>query len=508
MSESGNLNKRIVKNSLYMYVRMLFTMGVSLYTSRVVLTTLGVSDFGIFNVVAGVVVLFSFLNNAMSTSTQRYLSYELGKTNGSISSVFSSCLYIHICLSVLVLVLLETVGLWFINNRMNFPEERMYAVNWCYQFSVLSCIVGIIRVPYNGIIIAKENFSFYAYLGILEAVLKLLIVYLLLLSEIDKLLMYSFLMCCVVVLVNVICFIYCRKSFPEIKCIKFDRNLNQSEILSFSGWAFLGSLANVGLSQGINIIINIFYGVFVNAAFGIANQIYHQVTALVSGFQQALNPQLTKSEAEGNRDRQFSLICMSSKFSFIIMLIFVFPIILNLDYVLHLWLGNFPIFTYEFSITILIGALIETLSGPLWVTIFASGNIKNYQIVISILLLLNVPISYLLGYLNLSPILMFVSRNVIYVFALIVRLIFLKKLINMNVFKYLRISVFPVIFVSLLLISVYFIPENLRIADCFSKFIIVSFAVLVFESILIWIFVINRDERTFITNYVKQKLRA
>ena len=505
MSSPVSNNKRIVKNTLYMYVRMLFVMGIGLYTSRVVLSTLGVADFGIYNVVGGVVVFFSFINRSMTTSTQRYLSYELGKPDGNISSVFSSCLFIHICLSVLILLVLETIGLWFLNYKMNFPEGRMTEVNWCYQFSVFSCFFSIVKAPYSAVIVAKEKFSFYAYLGIIEAVLKLTIVYLLLCSNIDRLVLYSILMFGVGMFTFFLCVVYCIKVFPEVRHVRMSIDDKHKDILSFSGWAFFGSLANVGLSQGINVIINMFYGVFVNAAFGIANQVNNQITALVSSFQQAMNPQLTKSEAEGNRERQFSLICLSSKFSFFITLIVVFPLILNLDYILRLWLGEYPEHTYQFCIAVFIGVLIDSFSGPLWVTIFATGKIKRYQICISAVLLLLLPMSYFAGDLGVSPETIFYLRNIIYVAAFLTRLYFLKYLINFSLKKYLEYSILPTIYVSVLLVPILLFAKSHFFVDKFNMFIIIVTLSILLEILIIYWIGLNCNERTKIKGLIMSK---
>lgn len=498
-------NKRIVKNTLYMYVRMLFVMGIGLYTSRVVLSTLGVADFGIYNVVGGVVVFFSFINSAMTTSTQRYLSYELGKPDGNVSNIFSSCIIIHICLAFFILLVLETIGLWFLNYKMNFPEDRMTEVYWCYQFTVLSCFLSIVKAPYSAVIVAKESFSFYAYLGIIEAILKLIIVYFLLVSNIDKLVLYSILMFGVGLFTFSLCVVYCLKVFPEVRHVRMSIDDKHKDILSFSGWTFFGSLANVGLSQGINVIINMFYGVFVNAAFGIANQINTQVTALVSSFQQAMNPQLTKSEAEGNRERQFSLIYLSSKFSFFITLIIVFPIILNLDYILRLWLGEYPEHTYQFCIAVFIGALIDSLSGPLWVTIFATGKIKSYQICISAVLLLILPMSYFAGNLGVSPETIFYLRNIIYVAAFLTRLYFLKRLINFSLKNYLVHSIFPTSCVCVLLVPILLFAKAHFCVDKFNMFIIIVTISILLELLIIYWIGLNHNERTKIKELITSK---
>ena len=428
-----------------MYLRMLITMLVSLYTSRIVLQTLGVEDFGIYNIVGGVVVLFTFVNSAMTTGTQRHLSYELGKPNGgNITQVFNACMHIHCWLALIILVLAESIGLWFLNTQMNFPANRMEIVNWVYQLSILGCIANIIKVPYHASIIAYERMSFYAYTGIIEAVLKLAIVYLLLIFTIDKLLLYSILTLAVTVIVAIAYILFCHRKFKQIILTRIQDKSLYKRLVSFSVWAMFGSFANLGLQQGINVIINIFYGVTINAAVGIANHVNAAVAQFVSGFQQAINPQLIKSEAEGNRQRQFQLIYESSKLSFFIMFVVAFPLLMNIDYILALWLGEYPPRANTICSIIIIGALIECLSGPLWVSIFATGKIKAYQVVISSILILNIPISYIGGKLGMSPEGMYIVRNVIFASALATRLIFLHRMICLSMVTFLREVVFPI----------------------------------------------------------------
>lgn len=502
-------NKRIAKNTLYMYLRMLTTMVVSLYASRIVLNTLGINDFGIYNIVGGVVVLFTFINSAMSTGTQRHLSYELGKNNqGNITEVFSACLQIHIWLSFIVLILSETVGLWFLNTQMNFPSNRMEAVNWVYQFSILSCIINIIRVPYQASIIAYERMSFYAYMGIIEAILKLVIVYWLQIFSVDKLKLYSVLTFAVTLLITLWFILFCNHSFARIRIIKVKSKLLHKKLISFSGWAMFGSIANLGLQQGLNIIINIFFGVALNAAVGVANQVNSAVMNFVNGFQQALNPQLVKSQAGGNKERQTQLICESSKLSFLIMFIIAFPLLINLDYVLKLWLGNYPPHTNSICSLIIIGAMIECLSGPLWVTIFATGNIKTYQIIISSILLLNVPVSYLGGHLGMPPESMFSIRNIIYVFAFISRLIFLKKMIGLNTPIFIKNVIIPIIKVlCFVTVPVFFAVWKGIIGspNDFQSLIWQTSSICLYEVFIIYAFGLQNDERKYILSIIKTK---
>ena len=511
MLQNLNSNKRIVKNTFYMYLRMLLTMVVSLYTSRVVLSTLGVEDFGIYNIVGGVVVLFTFVNAAMSTGTQRHLSYELGKPGqGNITEVFSACMHIHLWLSFIVFILAETVGLWFLNSQMNFPAHRMDAVNWVYQFSILGCIANIIRVPYQACIVAYERMSFYAYMGIIEAALKLVIVYFLLIFSVDKLMLYSVLMFVVIVFVTLWFVLFCHKSFERVRIRRVGDKGVYKMMVSFSGWAMFGSVANLGLQQGINVIINIFYGVTLNAAVGVANQVNSAVMSFVGGFQQALNPQLVKSQAGGDHHRQFQLICESSKLSFFIMFVVAFPLLMNLDYILSLWLCEYPVHADSICSLIIVGALIECLSGPLWVTIFATGNIKVYQIVVSSILLLNVPVSYIGGCMGLSPEGMFMTRNIIYVFAFVARLVFLKKMIALDIPMFLKNVVFPIVKVLCLVVLPTYVLVREKVfkqSDDILTFSWQTFLFFIYGLFAVYFIGLCSNERMYMQSMITGKLK-
>lgn len=485
---------------------MLFTMFVGLFTSRVVLQTLGVEDYGIYNVVGGVVVLFTFINSAMSTGTQRHLSYELGKTDGNVSVIYSACLNIHVFLAAIIILLSETIGLWFLNYKLNIPIDKMTAANWVYQISIINCAANIIRVPHNALIISHERMNFYAYTGIVEAILKLLVCYLLFLGDYDKLCLYAILQCFVTLLVNAMYVGYCRREISSVNYIKVKEKSKYKELISFSGWTLFGSIANMGLQQGLNILVNLFFGVALNAAVGIANQVNSNIASFVNGFQQALNPQLTKSEAAKDRDRQFDLICKSSKFSFLILLVLAFPIITNIEYVLTIWLGEYPMHTVALCKIIIIGALIDTLSNPLWVSIFATGHIKHYQIAISSILLLNIPIAYVCGFCGLNAELMYASRNAIYLIALFTRLLYLRKLTSFNVLAYLKRVLLPLSIISISSIIGYIILNEITQ----SSFII--FATKISTSMFIvctlaWFVGLDTIERKQLGDLITKKIR-
>ena len=418
MADNTANNKRIAKNTLMLYIRMLMIMVVNLYTSRVILQALGVEDFGLYNVVGGVVVLFTFINNAMVTSTQRFLNFEIGKNDyEEARNVFSTSLNIHFIIAVIFLVLAETIGLWFLNTYLQIPDGREIAANWVYQFSILVSILNIIRSPYNAAIIAHEHMSFYAYVSIIEVVLKLAIVYMVYLFA-DRLIAYAFLMMIVTLIILGAYYIFCKKKYSICK-YKFEYNKKRYlELASFSGWSLFGSMANMGASQGVNIILNMFFGVTVNAAMGIANQVNAAVYQFVSSFQTAFNPQIIKSYAAGDRTYFISLIMNTSRYSFLLLFLLALPIYICCPEILSIWLGTVPEYAVEFCRLMLVFSLIDAVQGPLWVSAQATGKIRNYQIIMSTLILLNLPVSYLLLRLFFIFELAILTKVIIYIFLL------------------------------------------------------------------------------------------
>lgn len=482
-----------------MYIRMLLIMGVTLYTSRVVLQTLGEEDFGIYNIVGGVVTLFTFINAAMTTGTQRHLSYELGKPDSNVTKVFSACLSIHFCLSVIIFILAETVGLWFLNIKMNFPQDKMNVVNWLYQFSILSCLATIIKAPYNAAIISYERMSFYAYSGVVEAMLKLSIVFLLLLMPGDKLLVYGILVFIISAAMLLWYYYFCKLRLAGIHYKRIhDKSLYKS-LLSFSGWSLFGSFANVCYQQGVNIVINLFFGVSLNAAVGIANQVNGAISTFVNNFQQALNPQLVQSEANKDRNRQKDLIYKSSKFSFFIMLMLSFPIIANLDYILSLWLGHYPAHTAEICKLIIMGVLVSCLSGPLWVSIYATGKIKYYQLAVSSVAITVIPIIYIGGQFGMNPEMMFFVRSLNYIAVLIIQLYYLKRYIGLDILAFIISVIVPTMFVTAGCFATYFVMRSLWLpAEHFLDLIYQSAVYCLFCISLILFIGLNVKERKFI----------
>ena len=392
-ASSGN-NKRIAKNTLLLYFRMIFMMAVSLYTSRVVLNTLGVEDFGIYNVIGGVVAMFSVISGGLSAAISRYITFELGQGNtAKLKSVFSSSVTIQIGLALLIFVLAEIGGVWFLNEKMNLPESRIGAANWVLQCSILTFMVNLISVPYNAAIIAHERMQAFAYISIIEVVLKLLIVYILVIFSFDKLKLYGILLLAVACVIRIAYGIYCKRNFKECTYhFTFNKALLK-EMMGFAGWNFIGAFAGVLRDQGVNIVINLFCGPVINAARAIAFQVNVAVNGFATNFMTAINPQITKSYASGDYLYMLTLVQSGARFSFYLLLLLSLPIIIETNTILTLWLKNVPEYTVIFVRLVLVFAMCEVLSGTQITALQATGNIRNYQIVVGSLQLLNLPIA-------------------------------------------------------------------------------------------------------------------
>lgn len=450
MSQSAN-NKRIAKNTLLLYVRMLFGMLVSLYTSRVILQTLGVEDYGVYNVVGGVITMFTFLNSAMSSATSRYITFEIGKGNmEQLKKVFSTSLQIHAIIALLIVILGETVGLWFLMNELVIPDGRMDAAMWVYQCSVVTAVVTIMSVPYNADIIAHEKMSAFAYISVLEIILKLAIVYLLVVLPFDKLKVYAVLVLMVGLFVRYIYTRYCHKHFEESHYIhRIDKPLLR-EMSSFAGWSFWGNLAAILYSQGLNMMLNIFFGPVVNAARGIATQIQHVVTQFVTNFHMALNPQITKTYASGELDKMHSLMFRSARFSFMLLFFLSLPIMLETNYILTLWLGIVPENTVIFARIIIAISLIYTIANPCVIANQATGKVKVYQAVVGGLLLLILPISYIVLKMGAPAYSVFIVHFCVESVAQFARMYMLRNMIDLPLLSYVKNIYLPIMGVVLL----------------------------------------------------------
>lgn len=445
-------NKRIAKNTLFLYVRMFLTIIVNLYAVRVIWQVLGIEDYGIYNVVGGIVTMFAFLNNAMVASSQRFISYELGTGNQEqLKKVFCISVTVHIILAIVILILAETVGIWFLNAKLNIPTDRMIAANWVYQCSIVAFIINIVSVPYNACIVAHEHMKAYGYFGILEVVLKLLIVLLLLLIPFDKLVTYAILIVCVSAIMRLLYSLYCRKNFSECKYRYTSDHHLMRDMFSFAGWSFVGNLGFSVRDQGLNIVVNLFFNVAVNAAKGVATQIGGVVSGFASNFQMALNPQITKRFAAGDTQSMIQLVFSGCKYSVMLMLFIVIPLYFASQQVLSLWLGEIAPYTVGFMRLILIMALIDSMVGPVTAALQATGHIKWFQIVVSIIMLSNIPIAWLWLKLDVNPyIVLYVSISTS-IIALCARLILLHNQIKFSYSSYLLsivVRIIPIIAIS------------------------------------------------------------
>lgn len=398
----GN-NTRLAKNTIAMYVRMLIIMVVGLYTSRVVLQVLGFSDYGLYNVIGGFVSIMAFLNSSMTAGTQRFLTYELGKGDKSrLKLVFSNALLLHVIIAFIIFLLLETIGLWFVNHEITIPEGRESVTYYIFHFSVLSMLVAIVQVPFMSALISHEDLDKYAFICIFDVVLKLTVAYLIQIAPYDKLIFYAgalfiahLITCLVYVFFSIIHYKECTLSFRYEKSILI-------KIAGFSNWTIIGMLATTANGQGINILLNMFLGTIVNAARGIAFQVNNVVMQFVKNFQIAANPQIIKLYAEGKIEEMTSLALFSSKISAYLLLIIVPPLYINIDYILHLWLGTYPDDTPTFVRIILLQSIIQSMSGPIIFVTFAAGKIKMPNITGGLCVILSLPLCYFLLYIGCS----------------------------------------------------------------------------------------------------------
>lgn len=493
---------------MFLYIRMFFTLVVSLYTSRIILEYLGVNDFGIYNLVGGIIVFFSFINISMTGATQRYLNFEMGKGNREgIHQVFCISANIYMLIALLIVVLGETIGLWAVNNILNIPKERIHAANWVYQLSILSFIVGILKIPYNASVLAYEKMNFYAIISIVEVVLKLLILFLLGLFSYDKLVFYAFLIFLTTVIVFVFYIKYCINNFDTCRYVYIRNNELSKQLLSFSGWNMFGNMALIGSNQGINILLNIFYGVTVNAAIGIANQVNTALYSFVTSIQTAFNPQITKTYASGDIELHKKLLFQASRYSYYLLFVLALPILFYTNFILNLWLGGIvPVYASEFVQIIICISLIESISGSLWISIYSYGKIRKYQLVISLILLLNIPVSYILLFNGLNPIFVFFVKLVIMILLYIFRLYFVKRYLFISVKYFFFDFLGRILAVSLaLLFCVYYFKQILLPTEDIESVLVFTFFTFFVAFLLITTIGLEPLEQKKIISFIKQK---
>ena len=506
--EVSNSNQRLITNTIYLYGRMILILFISVYTTRLVLKALGVVDFGIYNVVCGFVSIFSFLTVSLSNAIQRFYNYEKGKKQNSIVRVFNTALVMQIFLAIVVLVFVEPVGVWYINNVMVIPPERILTANFIFQFSIVSLVLVVLQAPFSAAVIAYEKMGYFAVVSLIDAILKLILVCVLIVVSGDKLLLYGIIILLISILNFLAYFLYVRIILNEISInFSWDKKLLKS-MLSFSGWNIVETLAHTLKGQGVNVILNLFFGPVINTANGIATQTGDYLKGFSQNVITAFRPQLVQSYAQGNNSRVKKMMFSMSKFSYAMMLALVIPIIVEVNYILAIWLGESSVTDYmpAFVILCLIFTTISTLNPPLTQVVHATGSLRKYQLTCAVIVGLIVPLSWLSLKLGFSPLYVYFVTILMTIVNQIASVIILNKIFPFNILDYIRAVVFPCLIMSLLCplpsfaIKYCMAPSLFRLALVTLTSLIVCFFVFYF-------FVINKDEREMLRSYLYSKLK-
>lgn len=479
---------------------------VNLYAVRVVWQVLGVEDYGVYNVVGGIVIMFAFLNNAMISSSQRFISYELGTGDSEkLHKVFSLTVTVHIMLAILILILAETIGLWFLNFKLNIPTDRMVAANWVYQCSILTFMINVISVPYNSCIVAHEHMKAFGYFGILEVILKLVIVFMLIFIPFDKLITYAILVVCVTLMMRFLYGYYCHKNFKECNYKYMSDRALMREMFSFAGWSFVGNIGFSVRDQGLNIVLNLFFNVAVNAAKGIATQVGAVIYGFAQNFQMALSPQITKRYAAGETEAMMSLVFRGCKFSVILMMFIIIPFYFTVGDILNLWLGEVAPYTIGFTQLVLIMTLVDSIVNPITTALQATGKIKWFQIIISIIMLSNLPLAWFWLRCELNPYIILYVTIFTSLIGVLARLILLHREIIFSYWEFFTeviCRIVPVFFISgciSWIIYQYF-------KDSFLELIIFIVFSIVIIGIMTFLFGLNFSERNELLRVIKKRI--
>lgn len=501
--------QRIAKNTIVLYFRMLFLMLIGLYTSRVILKTLGVADYGTYNLVGGVISMFSILTSSLSTAISRFITFELGKGQSErLNRVFSTSVNVQLILGLVVILFGETIGVWFLNTHLQIPADRMVAANCVLQCAIASFVLGLLMVPYNASLIAHENMNIFAYISILEAVLKLAIVFALYISPYDKLFSYALLLFAVSCLIRWIYAVYCKRHYEECRYhYVYDKPLLK-EMTGFAGWNLLGDGSWILNNYGVNILLNIFFGpvtgLVLNAARGIATQVDNIVQSFVRNFMTALNPQITKSYASGDFEYMHKLVFAGAKYSFFLMMFFAIPICLETELILNLWLDVVPDYAVIFVQLTLLSSMCVILGNTLITSVFATGKIRNYELVMGLMALSNFPITWIAFKLGASPVAAYVIYFCVYFSMIFVRLYMVKDLIHMSAWRYVK-EVFVRVaivgtFTTLIPLLITFSQE-----DSVKRFIGVCLSSIISGMGSVLLLGMKKDERALVFTFIRKK---
>lgn len=501
MSEAISSNKTIAKNTLFLYGRMLFNLVVSLYTSRVVLQVLGVNDLGVYQVVAGIVAMFTFVNGSLAGATSRFLAFELGKNDSQrLARTFAATLNVHIVTAAIFFVVCETIGLWLVNYKLNIPAGREVAANVVYQASILMTMLSLVQSPYNAAIIAHERMKVFAYVGILDTLFKLLACYVLYITPYDRLMVYGAALLTFTVVINLIYYVYCRRSFTECR-FRWSADWSISKpILVFSGWQLFGDFSLVTKNQGVNILLNLFYGVAINAACGFANTVYGAIVGFANNFMISIRPAIIKAYSSADYTRMIDLIHSSCKYSFCLILLLSAPFLFDSQYILELWLKTPPIYTSGFCRLSLLTLLIVVLTSPVSYAVIATGNNKILSLLGGLAMLLVLPITYIFLKLNYNPYIPFVITLVIQIVVSNLYIFILKRYINQfSIFEYYTKTIVPCVTMFVIVTGLtYLLVTNVNIEGRFIKLIAICCCTTVLVLLSGFLIVMTKDEQKWV----------
>lgn len=506
MSDNLSNNKRIAKNTVFLTIRMVFVLVVTLYTSRVFLNVLGVEDYGIMNVVAGFVSMFAFIKASLSNATQRFYNYEMG-ANGeqAVSDVYTTSIIIQLVIGIIVVILLETVGLWYLYHKMVIPPERFHIAFWLFQFSTISSFITVMQIPFFAAVMAYEKMNFYAILSILEAFLKLGFAFIIPFVSIDKLLSFGCFTLSITVLTFLLNLFYCKKNFPLLHWKKSHRKDLYPQMLSFTGWNAFGSFSISFREQGLNMILNIFYGPAMNAARGIAHQVIGAINGLVQTLSVAAQPQLMRSYAQGNQGRSMQLMYSISKLGYMLMFMMILPVALEVHYILSMWLGKaVPEYTGAFIRVILLTSLLNTLTAQISTMVHASGKMRKYQVITSLFCLLVLPFSYLYLKHDSNPVIVFVIMFVIIAVNYIISLLILRSIVPFSIKDYTRQVMLPLLLSSLISVIIPLMVHHLM-SSGFMRLLIVTIVSVSSVSIVFYLLALSVEEKAIFKRIIKRK---
>lgn len=506
MSDTSQNNKRIAKNTLLLYFRTIFIMLISLYTSRVILNVLGVDNYGIYNVVGGFVAMFSLLSGSLSSSISRFITFELGKGNlEKLKRVFVTSVNIQMCISILILIFGEIVGMWFLNTHMNIPENRIVAANWVLQCSLFMFCINLISIPYNACIIAHERMTAFAYVSILDAVLRLAVCYLIIISPFDKLISYSVLLIIVSIIIRLVYGVYCGRHFEECHYHFIKDTSLIKDMFGFAGWSFFTNACYLFNTQGVNILINIFFGVTLNAARGIATQVEGAIMQFVNNFTMAVNPQITKKYAAGDIQEMFKLVCRGAKFSYFLLLLFALPVMFEAEYILKLWLKIVPEHTVVFLRLTIIGAMLNMLGNTGYTACAATGNIRRYVLWISTIGCLVFPLTWVAYKFGLPAESTYIIFILVYIGVNFVRLYIMRGLLRFPITMFVNEVILKIFLVTIVSVLLPFLVHNI-IEESFLRLVLVLIICIVASGLSTYKLGLSMQEKKAIKRIIFEKI--